>query len=184
MRNVLVIGGAAMALTGALTACGQSTPGAAPTAAATGAGATATPTTRLMGQWEYTTRMKITDVSGIPAAMASQMQAASPPAQVHRECLSKPETRADIDKMFESNSNGCKFTKTDAPANEIVGTVACNNPNGMNGGGTLSGTIGPSDVNLTMALKTTMPSPADRNAKATVQMLMTMTGKRLGDCPK
>ena len=184
MRNILVIGGAAMALSGALSACGQSTPGAAPTAAATSAGATATQTTRLMGLWEYTTRMKITDVSGIPAAMASQMQAGSQPAQVHRECLSKPETRADVDKMFESSSNGCKFTKTDAPANKIVGTVACNNPAGMNGNGTLNGTIGPSDLNLTMALKTTMPSPANRSVKATVQMLMTMTGRRLGDCPK
>src|SRR5438046_1585912 len=108
MRNILVIGGAAMALmgalTGTLTACGQSTPGAAPTAAATSAAPTAAQTTRLRGQWEYTTRMKITDVSGIPAAMASQMQAANRPAQVHRECLSKPETRADVDKMFESSS--------------------------------------------------------------------------------
>jgi hypothetical protein len=178
MRNYLLIAGAAMSL----TACGQSTPGASPTAAATDAGA-AQPT-RLVGEWEYTTQMKITAVSGVPAAMASQMQAASPPPQVRRECLSKPETRADIDKMFANGNNDCKFTKTAAPADKIAGTVACHAANGMDGTGTINGAVGPSDLNLTMALKSTMPSPVKQSAPATVQMLVTMTARRVGDCPK
>jgi hypothetical protein len=179
MRNILMIGGAATAL----AACGQSTPGAAPTVAATSTGPTAEQATRLMGEWEYATEMKITDISGVSAATASQMSGTRP-SQIHRECLNKPETRADVDKMFESGSNGCKFTKTDAPVNKIVGAVACNNPTGMNGNGTLNGTIGPSDLKVTMALKTTMPAPTNRREMATVQMLITMTGRRLGDCPK
>jgi hypothetical protein len=177
MRTCLLIAGAAMSL----TACGQSTPGATPTATATSAAAQPT---RLVGEWEYTTLMKVTAVSGIPADMANRMQITSPPPQVRRECLSKPETRADIDKMFASGNNDCKFTKTDAAADKIAGTVACHSANGMNGTGTINGAIGPSDLSLTMALKSTMPSPVKQGATATMQMLVAMTGKRIGDCPK
>ena len=177
MRNYLLIAGAAMSL----TACGQSTPGTPSAATATSA---ATQPTRLMGEWEYTTLMKITAVSGVPAAMANQMQATSPPPQVRRECLSKPETRADIDKMFANGNNDCKFTKAAAPADKIAGTVACHAANGMNGTGTINGSIGPSDLSLTMALQSTMPSPVKQGATATIDMLVAMTGKRVGDCPK
>jgi predicted small lipoprotein YifL len=180
MRTCLLIAGAAMSL----TACGQSTPGAAPTAAATSGDTAKTQTTRLMGEWEYTMQMKITDVQGLPAAQASQMQNASPPPRVSRECLSKPETQADLDKMFAANSGGCTVTKSAAPAGKIAGTILCSNPNGMNGTGTVSGSVAPSDLSLIIALKSKVPVPTNPDAAASLQMLLTMTGKRVGDCPK
>ncbi|MEP7005102.1 MAG: DUF3617 domain-containing protein [Sphingomonas bacterium] len=187
MRTCLLIAGAAIWL----TACNQSTPGATPTptpaptgTASSGSSDAKAQTTRLMGEWEYTMQMKITDIQGVPAAQAEAMLGASPPPRTNRECLRKPETPADLDKMFAASSGGCTITKIPAPAGKIAGTINCTNPSGMNGTGTINGSVAPSDLNVVIALKSKVPVPTDPSAAASLQMLLTMTGKRIGDCPK
>jgi hypothetical protein len=176
VRIYLLLGGAALAL----TACNQSAPNAPPTPASTDPAKMLTP--RLVGEWEYTTQMSITGVQGVAPAMEQRMRGLSPPAEIRRECLSKPETQADVDKMFEAGSNGCKFTKIATPPDKIAGTAACSAANGGTGGGTVSGSLHPTSLDLTMKLESRMPMP-DKTA-ASVEMLMTMTAKRIGDCPK
>jgi hypothetical protein len=181
MRTSLLIVGAAMSL----TACNQSTPGATPTATATsGSGGGQAQTTRMVGEWEYTMQMKITDIHGVPAAQAQAMLGANPPPRTNRECLRKPETQADLDKMFAASSGGCTITKSPAPAGKIAGTILCTNPNGLNGSGTINGSVAPGDLGMVIKLKSKVPVPANPNASASLQMLLTMTGKRIGDCPK
>jgi hypothetical protein len=186
MRTCLLIVGAAVSL----TACNQSTPGATPkptptpTPTATSGGGGEAQTTRLMGEWEYTMQMKITDIQGVPAAQAEAMLGASPPPRTNRECLRKPETQADLDKMFAASSGGCAITKIPSPPGKIAGTINCTNPSGMNGTGTINGSVAPSDLSMVIALKSKVPVSTNSNAPASLQMLLTMTGKRIGDCPK
>lgn len=176
VRNYLLLAGAAMAL----NACNQSAPTAPPIPASTDPAKTLT--ARVPGEWEYHMTMAITGVHGVPAATEKRIRGIAPPSNTNRECLSKPETQADVDKMFEANSNGCKFTKVAAPPGRIAGTASCNGANGAVGGGTVEGAIGATSMALTMKLQTSMPMPD--KAAASLDMLMTMTGKRIGDCRK
>ena len=176
MRNYLLLAGAVLAL----AACNPSTPTAPPTPASTDPAKVLT--ARVPGEWEYSMTMAIIGVHGVPDTMARKILGVKAPSHTNRECLSKPETQADVDKMFDRSDSGCKFTKVAAPPGKIAGTAACSGANGASGSGTVEGSIGATSMDLTMKLRSKMPMPG--KDAATLDMLMTMAGKRIGDCPK
>ena len=166
MRNFIIVG--AMAL--ALTACGKSEEKAAGGEAASGAPAAAVDLT----PGEYETKIEVTkfEMAGVPEAMAKQMKdqmAANIPTQ--KTCVTEANIAQMKEQMVKNAANapeGCTVDNRSS-GNNVDATVTCTAPVAVTS--TVKGTM--TDMVIT--------SQTDANGQK-VNMEMNAKMTRIGDC--
>lgn len=115
------------------------------------------------GMWEITTKMEMTGRSDV--AM---------PQQTARHCLTKKDVE-DPRRTTPSADSRCKMTDYKLQGNTATWKMACQGKGAMTGSGTVTYNGDSYSGNQTMAMK---------QGSEVMNMKMSYSGRRVGDCPK
>jgi hypothetical protein len=129
--------------------------------------------------------MQIVDVKGVPEPAASMMKSATPPAQPpEQECITTAEAAKDMSELMNgSKDKSCRYSDMKSSGGTFSGTAECGNPGEpMQGKGKFAGKVAPEAIDIDLDMTATMAMPG-MPGNGTIQMKITRTGKRIGECP-
>jgi hypothetical protein len=115
----------------------------------------------LPGLWEITMKM---EMPGMPMAM---------PPQVARHCYTPQDVKEGRKTIPRSEDKNCKITNHKVSGSTVTWSIECTGEHAMTGTGTM--TLGATSYSGTGKSKM-------KEGGETMEMIQTMTGKRLGDC--
>ncbi|MDE2595834.1 MAG: DUF3617 domain-containing protein [Sphingomonadales bacterium] len=127
------------------------------------------------GQWE--TRMKVEklDMPGLPPQVAGQMQKAMGMEKVVSACVTQAQLDQPNGGMFRRTMPDCQYDSFSMGGGKVEGKMTCHRGPGLQTM-TMSGSYGPDDSAMTLTTE------AQVDAKMPMNMTMSMTSHRTGDC--
>lgn len=135
------------------------------------------------GKWSNTSVMEKFDIPGAPPEAAGMFAAMVGQEQTTETCMTEEDT-ADAAKKLEEmakgsiGDEGCTSEEFSMDGGKISGKVTCTNEGGGSGVMSIEGTHSPTEMAMTLTADIKDPSMPGGEA----QMVMKMSGKRLGDC--
>ncbi len=138
------------------------------------------------GLYRSTMRLTEIDVPGLPAGQAEQMRAmmGGSEGQTSETCLTQEQADQgfrDFARQIGEGGQGaqCEFSQFDAAGSRLDAALKCTGPGGVAVDMTMGGTVEKERSALTMTMS--QENPALPGGE--MQMSMSVSSQRIGDCP-
>lgn len=132
------------------------------------------------GKWQTTMQITKFEMPGAPPETANAMKGMMGQAQTSESCLTKEEADKDPTEFIKKGQAGadCTFEHFDVSGGKLDGKMVCKKGGQGQMEATMKGILGAES--MTMAMDTHVTDPNMPGGK--VEMGMTMTSKRIGEC--
>jgi hypothetical protein len=135
------------------------------------------------GKWSNTVTIEKFDIPGAPPEAKGLFDAMIGQPQTTETCRTDEEMQKGLDDLAKGPMNGdedCTTESMEVGGGEISGKVMCNSKTGGKATMVLDGSHTETSLDMTMTVD--MEDPTMPGGKG--QMVMKVSGKRLGDCDK
>ena len=129
----------------------------------------------LPGKWESSVKIEKMEMPGMPAQMAAQVQKSIGLDKTFATCLTPAQIERPDAGFFQQGASGCNYDSFSMADGKIDGKMTCTNT-GAAQVVTMAGTYGPDTYAITST------SSAKIDGQIPMNMTMTVTSRRVGDC--
>ncbi|MCW3836581.1 DUF3617 domain-containing protein [Sphingomonas canadensis] len=132
------------------------------------------------GNWEWTEKTELVEVTNVPDDVAAALQDQMNTEKTETECITPEQAKLDIIKFVKLDEDGaCMAGNVTTAPGSFSAKVRCGKPGEeMQGEGEAKGIISPEAVSYTMEMNTNVPNTEGGMMKVKA----TRTGKRIGAC--
>ena len=129
------------------------------------------------GEWVTEAKLDSLDMPGMPPSAAEHMkQMMATKVSGHKYCLTPEMAAKPNEDFFSGDKSGCRYDHFEMDGGTVNGTMTCSQ-GGATQTVTLDGTYTPDQYNMRMT------SAVAGGPGGGMKMAMSMTSKRVGDCP-
>ncbi len=129
----------------------------------------------LPGRWESQMKFGKLDMPGLPPEMAAMMEKSMAEERSFASCLTKADVEKPGSSFFGQENNKCKYDSFTMGGGRIDAKLSCNDDEGTQEM-TMNGVYTPETYAMTMSIK------GKRAGGQAMNMTMSMTAKRAGEC--
>lgn len=132
------------------------------------------------GKWSQTLTIQKFELPGAPPEVEQMLQQMVGNEQTSESCMTQDEVARGFEEQAKQSMKGknCNSENFSAKGGKLMGKVVCKEPNGAAVNMAIDGKYTPNQMDMTMTADITDPSMPGGKGK----MVMTIAGKRLGEC--
>jgi len=131
----------------------------------------------LPGEWETTVQIVKFDMPNAPPEMKQALEKSMAQVKSDKACVTPEEANRDPSEFLKKDQGNCTYERFSFAGGKIDGKMSCSTPQAGKMEATMTGTITPSAIDMTMSNVMSgggIPSQVSTTVK--------MESKRIGDC--